>query len=291
MLGVFACTRGGLRDIKCKFCENLRLRTPALGLRFLKRSHPFFPRTPEASLPPRDSATWFGCWARGDVEWADGLAFSLPLSPEHVAREFSGWIAHDYLYPSLEARDTLLWARWCIANSSLWLWGFGPVLVSWSPPLPPAGRRRGLLRPTLSSWTCFPAPLKLSLDWPDEPRESRRQNWWAVLSGPNSSLKEESTIFQWSAPRDLQILETAFSSCLTNRQPLTSPTSGFCGAGLYRHSGGRGHSSLPLSPFLGAFLEVSSPSSAKPCRTLPPLGSPTSRPVRQVWALHTIAIL
>ncbi len=58
----------------------------ALGLRFLKGSHPFFPVAPRR--PPRalrESATW-----GSDVELEameseqTGLAFSLPLSPEHV---------------------------------------------------------------------------------------------------------------------------------------------------------------------------------------------------------------
>ncbi len=36
---------------KCKFCENLRLITSTLGLRRVKRSHPFFPVAPQR--PPR----------------------------------------------------------------------------------------------------------------------------------------------------------------------------------------------------------------------------------------------
>ncbi len=38
----------------------------------------------------------FGCWARGDGEWADRPRLSLPPSPEHVRAnspvEFTGWI-------------------------------------------------------------------------------------------------------------------------------------------------------------------------------------------------------
>ncbi len=36
-----------------------------------------------------------------------GLAFSLPLSPEHVCANSPVEFAHDYLYPSPEARDTV----------------------------------------------------------------------------------------------------------------------------------------------------------------------------------------
>ncbi len=58
----------------------------ALGLRFLKRSHPFFPVAPRRPpRPPVESATW-----GSDVELEateseqTGLAFSLPPSPKHV---------------------------------------------------------------------------------------------------------------------------------------------------------------------------------------------------------------
>ncbi len=69
----------------------------ALGLRFLKASHPFFPVAPEASAAPRESATW-----GSDVELEameseqTGLAFSLPLSPEHVRANSPVEFTHDY---------------------------------------------------------------------------------------------------------------------------------------------------------------------------------------------------
>ncbi len=69
-----------------------------LGLRFLKRSHPFFSVAPSgASAAPYESATW-----GSDVELEameseqTGLAFSLPLSPEHVRVNSPVEFAHDY---------------------------------------------------------------------------------------------------------------------------------------------------------------------------------------------------
>ncbi len=47
----------------------------------------------------------FGCWARGDGEWADRPRLSLPPSPEHVRANSPVEFAHYYLYPSPGARD------------------------------------------------------------------------------------------------------------------------------------------------------------------------------------------
>ncbi len=57
---------------------------------------------------------WFGCGARGDGEWADGPRLFSPSLTWACAREFSGW----------GTWHCLLRARWCVANSSLRLWGF-----------------------------------------------------------------------------------------------------------------------------------------------------------------------
>ncbi len=71
----------------------------ALGLRF-------FSRRPPRAL--RESATW-----GSDVELEameseqTGLAFSLPLSPEHVHANSPVEFSNVYLYPSPEARDTV----------------------------------------------------------------------------------------------------------------------------------------------------------------------------------------
>ncbi len=52
-----------------------------------------------------------------------------------------------------------------------------------------------------------------------------------------------------------------FPPVLLTRQLLTSPTFGFCGAGLHRHACGRGHFGLPPFTLFGAFLEVPPPPS------------------------------
>ncbi len=79
----------------------------ALCLRCSKRSHPFPP-----AAASRESATW-----GSDVELEameseqTGLTFSLPPYPEHVLVNSPVEFAHDYIYPSPEARDRLLRAR------------------------------------------------------------------------------------------------------------------------------------------------------------------------------------
>ncbi len=68
-----------------------------------------FPRpAPEASAASRESATW-----GSDVELEamaseqTDLTFSLPPSPEHVCANSPVEFAHEYLYPSPGARDTV----------------------------------------------------------------------------------------------------------------------------------------------------------------------------------------
>ncbi len=86
-----------------------------------------------------------------------GLTFSLPLSPEHVRANSPVEFAHDYLYPSPEARDTVSFGLDDIlltaASDSE---NFGPVLAD---ALPPSGQEA---RPTLSLWMCFHVPLRSS---------------------------------------------------------------------------------------------------------------------------------
>ncbi len=66
--------------------------------------------------------------------------------------------APDYLYPSPEARDTIYFGLDDVlltaASDSE---DFGPALAD---AFPPGGQES---RPTPSSWTCFPAPLRSSL--------------------------------------------------------------------------------------------------------------------------------
>ncbi len=94
---------------KCKFCENLHLKTLRSGLEVFEWELSVFPRrAPEASAAFRESATW-----GSDVELEameseqTGLAFSLRLSLEHVRASLPVEFAHNYLYPCPEARNTI----------------------------------------------------------------------------------------------------------------------------------------------------------------------------------------
>ncbi len=94
---------------KCKFSENLCLKTPRSRLEVFEReSSVFLCCAPEASAAFRESATW-----GSDVELEameseqTGIALSLPLSSEHVCASLPVEFVHDYLYPSPEARDTV----------------------------------------------------------------------------------------------------------------------------------------------------------------------------------------
>ncbi len=225
-----------------------------LGLRFLKRSHPFF--SVAASAAPYESATW-----SSDVELEameseqTGLAFSLPLSPEHVRVNSPVEFAHDYLYPSPEARDTVSFGLDDVlltaASDSE---DFGPALADAFPP--------GLLRPTPSSWTCFPAPLRSSR-WigPMSPASlSLRNSTSDSLVARNPGLKGGSYHFSVICiTRSPDPGNSLFPPVLLTWQPLTSPTWWVLWSRAILPF--RWSRTLPPFTFLGAFLEVSSPPS------------------------------
>ncbi len=147
-----------------------------------------------------------------------------------------------------------------------------------------AARRRGLPRPTLSSWTCFRAPLRSSL-WIGSmnPASLKRRNsmssslaalipdlkggsWRFSVICIKRSPDPGSSLFPPALPTRqekgcFQDLEISWCRSLKNVSFLLHQPCGFCGAGLHRHSCGRGHSSLPSFALFGAFLEVSSPPS------------------------------
>ncbi len=94
---------------KCKFCENLRLITLRSRLAACEKESSIFPcRAPEASAASHEPTTW-----GSDVELEEmeseqtGLAFSLPPSPECVRANSLVEFAHDYLFPSPRACDTV----------------------------------------------------------------------------------------------------------------------------------------------------------------------------------------
>ncbi len=208
--------------MKCQFCKTLRTR-----LAVFERESSVFPRRAlEAEVALRESATW-----GSDVELKameseqTGLALSLPLSPEHVCVNSPVEFTLDYLCPSPEALDAVSFGlEDVLFTAASDSEDFGPALVDALPP---------------SSQEARPSAVKI-------------QGWI-----------EEATIFQWSASRAFQILEAAFLRPPYERGSrwLHQP-SGFCGAGLYRHSVVWGHAGhTPLAIF-GAFLEVLPPPSS-----------------------------
>ncbi len=90
--------------LKCKFCENLCLKTLRSKLEVFERYSSVFPRrAPEAKVEPEVM----------ESEQTD-LALSLPLSPEHLRASSPVEFAHDYLYPSrLWFHQFSLPGRWC----------------------------------------------------------------------------------------------------------------------------------------------------------------------------------
>ncbi len=135
-----------------------------------------------------------------------GLAFSLPLSPEH-----------DYLYPSPEARDTVSFGlEGCVANTVLPEPNFEPALAD---AFPPSGQEAwpsaaySELVDVLSR-----ATEKLLLDWPDEPRESQSSKLdERFLSGPNSRPERRKLPFFSDQHHEIsRSWKQPFSSRLTN---------------------------------------------------------------------------
>ncbi len=156
----------------------------------------------------------FGCWARGYGEWADRPRLLSPSLPRVRAPvEF----AHDYLFPSLGARDTVSFGLDDVlltaASDSE---DFGPALVDALPPSSQETRPSAayselvdvLSRPT----------EKLSLDWLDEPRESQASKLdEQFLSGPNSRPERRKLTFFSDLHQEIsRSWKQPFSSRLTN---------------------------------------------------------------------------
>ncbi len=204
---------------KCKFCDNLCLITLRSRLEACEKESSIFPRcVPEASAASRESATW-----GSDVELEEmeseqtGLAFSLPPSPECVRAYSPVEFAHDYRFPSPRARDTVSFGLDDIlqtaASDSK---DFRPALAD---ALPSSGQEARLsaayseLVDVLSR-----ATEKLSLDWPDEPRESRASKLdERFLSGPNSKPERRKLPFFGDLHQEIsRSWKQPFSSRLTN---------------------------------------------------------------------------
>ncbi len=152
-----------------------------------------------------------------------------------------------------------------------------------------AARRRGLQRPTLSSWTCFRAPPK-SLRWigPMSPASLElRSSTIASSSVCTPSLKGGSCHFSVICiVRSPVPGSSHFPLALLTRQPLTSPTLWVLWSRVTPPCRWLRilwpHIFHLLWLLLGSSAPSFLPSHVGP---LPPLsGSPTSRPVRQVWS-------
>ncbi len=159
-----------------------------------------------------------------------------------------------------------------------------------------AAGRRGLLRPTLSSWTCFPAPLvKQALDWPDEPRESQPSKLdERFLSGPNSRPERRKLPFFSDLHHEIsRSWKQPFSSRLTNA--AAADFTNLVG------SVEQGYTAIPvvedtlashLSPSLAPSWKSRPLFPTKPCRTTSALIGKSYIAAGQAgMALHTLAIL
>ncbi len=181
-----------------------------------KESSIFPRRAPEASAASRESAasceptTWGSDVALEEMESEQtGLAFSLPPSPERVRTNSPVEFAHDYLFPSPRARDTVSFGLDDIlltaASDSE---DFGPALAE---ALPPSGQeaRPSVAYSELVDVLCHcDVTVKLALDWPDKPRLNGGSCRFSVICikrspDPGNSL---------------------FPPALLTRRPLTSPT-------------------------------------------------------------------
>ncbi len=173
---------------KCKFCENFRLKTLRTRLAVLERESSVFPRRAQEAAEALCESTTGG----SDVELEameseqTGLAFSLPLSPEHVQVNSPVEFTHEYLCPSPEARDAVSFGLddvlFTAASGSE---DFGPALADALPPSGQGARPSAAYSELVDVLSC-PTTEKLSIDWPDEPRESQSSKLdERFLSGPN----------------------------------------------------------------------------------------------------------
>ncbi len=146
-------------------------------------------------------------------------------------------------------------------------------------------RRRGLQRPTLSSWTVLSrATEKLSLDWPDEPRESQASKLdERFLSGPNSRPQRRKLPFFSDLHQEIsRSWKQPFSSRLTNAAAADFTAIPVVEDTLASH----------LSPSLAPSWKSRPLLPTKPCRTTSALIGKSYIAAGQAgMALHTMAIL
>ncbi len=276
---------------KCKICDDFHLITLCSQLEYYERESSIFPRRASStSAAPREIAASRRAASWGsDVELEEmeseqtGLAFSLPPSPERARANSPVEFLHDFLFPSPKARDFVSFGLDDVLHTAASdSEDFGPALAD---ALPPSGQE---VRPTLSSWTCFRAPPKSSR-WigPMSPASLDLRSLTSVSSSVRiPSLKGGSCHFSAICiVRSPVPGSSHFPPALLTRQPLTSPTLWVLWSRVTPPCRWLRilwpHIFHPLWLLLGSPAPSFLPSRVGP---LPPLsGSPTSRPVRQVW--------
>ncbi len=271
---------------KCKICDDFRLITLRSRLEDYERESFIFPRCASStSAAHREIAT-----SRRVVSWGSdieleekeseqtGLDFSLPPSPERARANSPVEFLRDFLFPSPKAHDFVSFGLDDVLHTAASdSEDFGPALAD---ALPPSGQEA---RPSAAYSELVDvlsrATEKLALDWPDEPRESRASKLdERFLIGAHSKLERRKLPFFSNLHREISSSwKQPFSSRLTNL--VGSVKQGYTAMPVIEDTLAS-HLSPSLAPSWSpapSFL----PSRVGP---LPPLsGSPTSRPVRQVW--------
>ncbi len=223
-----------------------------------------------------------------------GLAFSLPLSPEHVRANSPVEFAHNYLYPSPEACDTVSFGlddvlQKAASDSE----DFGPALADAFPPSGQEARPSAAYSERVD--VLSRATEKLSLDWPDEPRESQSLMLdERFLSGPNSRPERRKLPFFSDLHHEIsRSWKQAFSSCLINA--AATDFTNLVG------SVEQGYTAIPVvEDTLASHLSPSLAPSWKSCPLLPTkpyrttsalIGKSYIAAGQAGMALHTMAIL
>ncbi len=215
-----------------------------------------------------------------------GLALSLPLSPEYVNSPVE--FAHEYLFPSPEARNTGYFGLddvlFTVASDSE---DFGPALADALPPSCKEARPSAAYSELVNVHSL--ATKKLSIDWPDELRKSQLSKLdERFLSGPNSRPEwKKLPFFNDLHHKIYRSWKQTFSSRLTN-----------AAAANFTNLVGtveQGYTAIPviedtlvshLSPSLAPSWKSRPLLPTKPWRKLYIAAGQTGR-----MALHTIAIL
>ncbi len=277
---------------KCKICDDFHLITLRSRLEDCEReSSVFLRRASSTSAASRGAASW-----GSDVELEEmeseqtGLAFSLPPSPKCARANSPVEFLHDFLFPSPKAHDFVSFGLDDVLHTAASdSEDFGPALAD---ALPPSGQEA---RPSAAYSELVDvlsrATEKLTLDWPDEPRESRASKLDdRFLIGAHSKPERRKLPFFNDMHREISSSwKQPFSSRLTNA------------AANLVGSVEQGYTAMPviedtlashLSPSLAPSWKSRPLLPSKPCRTTSALIGKSYIVAGQAgMALHTMAIL